>query len=266
MSIAILGKKLNNSDDIITIDSSSLRQIDNVTRLFANEEDLINSEYYQGRMGASSSFDDGEGKLVVTYVKNNQEKIPLDVMYDNSDAIRTRTSSLEEVSSEVEKSRKLLLNSKNQIFLTSFLLNKKFAPTMNATVRMTIDEYKIAKKEGYQVSLFDGEYRISIQEVLKYRLNHKKLGGMRLLVEDSLEVWKKNMLNLSDEDLYFYSRELRLLLNEYDYRKIPRRAVMNLSFDKNKIKDNLKIRKKNDFRIKAVGLHKRKVLDDRKAA
>lgn len=118
MSIAILGKKLNNSDDIITIDSSSLRQIDNVTRLFANEEDLINSEYYQGRMRASSSFDDGEGKLVVTYVKNNQEKIPLDVMYDNSDAIRTRTSSLEEVSSEVEKSRKLLLNSKNQIFLT----------------------------------------------------------------------------------------------------------------------------------------------------
>ncbi|MBQ7136448.1 MAG: hypothetical protein IJO43_00530 [Bacilli bacterium] len=266
MSIAILGKKLNNSDEITTIDSSSLRQIDNVTRLFANEEELKNSDYYQSRMSTSSSVEKEEGKLIITYVKNNQEKINLDVIYDNSDAIRTRTSSLEEVSSEVEKSRKLLLNSKNQIFLTSFLLNKKFLPTTSATVRMTIDEYKIAKKEGYQVSLFDGEYRISIQEVLKYRLNHKKLGGMRLLVEDSLEVWKKNMLNLSDEDLYFYSRELRLLLNEYNYRKIPRKAVVNLSFDKSKIKDNLKIRKKNDFRIKAVGLPKRKVLDDRKAA
>ena len=46
------------------------------------------------------------------------------MLLNDEDAIRTRTSSLEEVKSETERARKLLLNSKNQIFLTSFLLNK----------------------------------------------------------------------------------------------------------------------------------------------
>jgi len=267
MSIAVLGIKTNDKNELLNIDSSTLHQIDNITRLFKDEKDLMNSSYYQDRMGDLVSSDDFNSKIVLTYVKNNQEKLDLDIIYNDNESIRMRTNSLEEVTSEVEKSRKLLLNSKNQIFLTSFLINKKFISTTQSTVRMTIDEYKIAKKEGYKTEVQDGEYRISIREVLKYRLNHKKLGPMRLLVEDTLEVWKKNMLSLNDDDLYFYSRELRLLLNEYNYRKIPRKAVMNLCFNKDNIQDALKIKRKNDFRIeKTSGLTKRKVLDEHKAA
>lgn len=263
MAIAILGSKINNSDKVITIESGNLRYIDNITKEFEDESDFKLGNMYRDKIKTYSN----DNKLVLTYIKNNEEKIELDILFNDEEAIRTRTSSLEDVKSEVERSRKLLLNSKNKMFLTSFLLNKKLLPTTRATVKMTIDEYRNAKKEDYLVIAKDGEYRIPISEVLKYRLNNKKLGSMRLLVEDTLEVWKKNMLNLTDEELYFYSRELRILINEYNYRKIPRKVICNLNFNKEYLDEKLVLRKPNVVRMTGtVGLTKRKIFDDRKAS
>ena len=106
-----------------------------------------------------------------------------------------------------------------------------------------------------------------IQDVLEYRLDKKSLGPMRLLIEDALELWKKNILDLSDEELYFYSRELRVLINEYDYRKIPRRAVYNLIFNKPRLENlgnfvidkGIKANKNN-----TNGLFKTKIKEDKK--
>ncbi len=231
MAMATLGMKfhINSDNNVITLDSGDLRYIDNITKEYKDEKDLLTNEGYASKIAVySNNHNNIDGDIVLTYVKNNDEKYDLKLLYDDPDIIRTRTSSLEEIKSETEKSRKLLLNSKNQLFLTLFLLNKNLQKTTTSTVRMTIGEYKIAKAYGLNVTTQDGEYRISIRDVLRYRLENKKLGSMRLLVEDTLEVWKKNMLKLPDEDLYFYSRELRLLINEYNYRKIPRRAVYNL--------------------------------------
>lgn len=269
MSIAILGSKFHNDDDkVLTLDSGTLRYIDSITKDYKNEKELKNSDDYREKIKAYSTVHNNiDGEIILSYIKNNNEKLELNLLYDDPVAIRTRTSSLEEVKSETEMARKLLLNSKNQLFLTLFLLNKNLSATTTSTVKMTIDEYKIAKHEGCNVTAYDGEYRIPISDVLKYRLKHKKLGPMRLLVEDTLEVWKKNMLSLNDDDLYFYSRELRLLMNEYHYRKIPRRAVYNLSFNKEYLLDSLNIVKHNNFHLSdVVGLPKRKVLEERKAA
>lgn len=269
MSIAILGSKFHNDDNkVITLDSGALRYIDTITKSYKNEEELKNSDIYREKLKAYSNvYSNDNGKIVLSYIKNNEERLLLSPLYDDPDAIRTRTSSLEEVKSEVEKARKLLLNSKNQMFLTSFLLNKNLSSTTKATVKMTIDEYKIAKSEGLNVTAGDGEYRISINDVLKYRLKHKKLGPMRLLVEDTLEVWKKNMLSLNDEDLYFYSRELRLLLNEYNYRKIPRRVVYNLSINKEYLQERTTIKKHGNFYFNStIELPKQKVLEERKVS
>ena len=262
MVIATLSSRsLIEPNKVTILDSGTLHYIDSITSDFKDQQDLKSSAYYRERVPAGENEE-----LVLTYVKNNKEKTELDLLFDDSDPIRIRTSSLEEVKSEVERSRKLLLNSKNQLFLTSFLLNKRLVPTATATVKMTIDEYRIAKKEGYEVTAQDGEYRIPIKEVLKYRLNHQKLGSMRLIVEDTLEVWKNNLLNMKDEDLYFYSRELRLLINEYNYRKIPRRAVVNLEFDRCKINSSMKIRRNSKYKINTIlGLSKRKVLNDKAA-
>ena len=231
MAIATLGMKfrINSDNNVITLDSGDLRYIDSITKEYKDEKELRTRESYANKIAAySNNHDHVDGDIVLSYIKSNNEKIELQLLYDDPDIIRTRTSSLEEIKSETEKSRKLLLNSKNQMFLTLFLLNKNLQKTTTSTVKMTIDEYKKAKAYGLTVYAQDGEYRISIRDVLKYRLENKKLGSMRLLVEDTLEVWKKNMLRLSDEDLYFYSRELRLLMNEYNYRKVPRKAVCNL--------------------------------------
>lgn len=269
MAIAILGSKFHNDDDkVLTLESGSLRYIDSITKEFKNLDELMKYHSYNDKISSYSKVHEGStGEIILTYIRNNAEKIQLDLLLNEKDTIRTRTSSLEEVKSETENARKLLLNSKNQIFLTSFLLNKNLQDTTRATVKMTIGEYKIAKREGYEVKAQDGEYRISIGEVLRYRLNHKKLGPMRLLVEDSLEVWKKNMFSLNDEDLYFYSRELRILINEYNYRKIPRRAVCNLSLNRENIPFSSSVVRRNTFSISEVhGFPKRKVLEERKAS
>lgn len=266
MSIASLGIKLG--DKVFALENGTLRYIDSITKEFKDEKELMNDNYYRDKIKTYSiGNENNNSRIILNYIKNNEDKKELKLLLNDPTTIRTRTSSLEEVKSETEKARKLLLNSKNQIFLTSFLLNKHLESTTLATVRMTIDEYKIAKREGYNVVVRDGEYRITIKDVLKYRLNHKKLGSMRLLVEDTLEVWKKNMLNLNDEDLYFYSRELHFLLDEYNYRKIPRKAVDNLSFNKEHLRDKLKIKRYNNFHLsETIGLLKRKILEDRKAS
>jgi len=263
MVIATLSSRSIDDPNRVTIlDSGTLYYIDSITGDFKDQEDLKNSEYYRERVPNSE-----REELVLTYVRNNKDKKELTLLFDDDNPIRIRTSSLEDVKSEVEISRKLLLNSKKQMFLNSFLYNKNLIATTSATVKMTIDEYKLAKKEGYQVTAQDGEYRIPISEVLRYRLNNQKLGSMRLLVEDTLEVWKNNLLNLKDEDLYFYSRELRLLINEYNYRKLPRRAVVNLEYDKSKLTSPMSVKKDAKFKIQTtVGLRKRKVISDLKVA
>ena len=263
MVIATLSSRsIDDPSKVTILDSGTLYYIDSITSDFRDQEDLKNSEYYRNRVPNSE-----REELVLTYVRNNKDKKELTLLFNDNNPIRIRTNSLDEVKSEVENSRKLLLNSKKQMFLNSFVYNKNLTPTTSATVKMTIDEYKSAKKEGYQVTAQDGEYRIPISEVLRYRLNHQKLGSMRLLVEDTLEVWKNNLLNLKDEDLYFYSRELRLLINEYNYRKIPRRAVVNLSYDESKLTSPMSVKKDINFKIQTtVGLRKRKVINDFRAA
>lgn len=269
MSIAILGVKLNSDPDkIINIETGALRYVDSITKDYKAVDELLNDETYAVKIKPyqmNHTIDDS--KLVLTYIKNNEEKIELDVLFDDNDNIRTRTSSLEDIKSETEKARKLLLNSKHQMFLTSFLLNKNLKDTTSSTVKMTLNEYRIAKKEGYPVSTFDGEYHIEIADVLKYRLNHKKLGPMRLLVEDTLEVWKRKMLGLSNEDLYFYSRELRMLINDYNYRKMPHKVVNRLSFNKEHLFENISLKHYNTFHCSStIGLSKKKILDDKKVA
>ncbi len=269
MSIAILGIQFSDAKDkVSTIESGSLRYIDSITKNYLNEEDLMSDETYREKIRPYKLHHEGaSSKIVLSYIKNNEEKVNLDILYDDEDDIRTRTSSLEEIKSETERARKLLLNSKNQIFLTSFLLNKNLEKTITPTIKMTIGEYKIAKDNGYNVTTRDGEYHISIKDVLNYRLKNKKLGPMRLLVEDTLEVWKRNMLNLDNDELYFYSRELRMLINEYNYRKMPHKVVTNLRFSKSHLRDNLKVNHYNSFRgVSTLGLAKQKTLDDRKVS
>ncbi len=265
MSVAVLGYRRRNSsiNDIYTLENADLRYIDKITKEYENEQELILSSRYASVIrGFCADGDILDGEIVLNYIKSNQQKVSLSIIYNDSEDICLKASSLDEFKSETEKARKLLFSSKNKLFLKLFLQNKNMMSTTYQTVKMTLNEYKVAKREGLDVICKDGEYHITINDVLKYRLSHNKLGPMRLLVEDTLEVWKNQLMNMSNEELYFYSRELRVLLNEYNYRKIPRKIIDNLSINYDKL-DFLKSRgyrtNKNSYSI-SEGLPKRKIL------
>ena len=271
MAIASLGLKINDSNidsSIITLETGTLRYIVSIIASFANAEALKKDEVISSKLSSLSPSEIQNSKVILSYIKNNNEKVSLKPIYNDPEPIHVRASSMDEVKSEVERARKLLFSSKNQLFLSMFLNNQTLVRTTYSTIKMTVDEYKKAKASGLSVLIKDGEYRITIKDALRYLLVNKKLGSMRLLVEDSLELWKKNMLDLAEEDLYFYSRELRVLINEYDYRKIPRKTVCNLNLNKIKLygMGNYIINKKDKTSsVNVMGLYKQKILEDRKS-
>lgn len=233
MAMASLSLKFNN--DVVTLETGTLRYIDSIIKSFSSSDELKISSMFKDKL-IDSSFPLNDAKVVLTYIKNNNEKVLLKPIYNDKLPIRTRAKAIEDEKSEVEKARKLMFSSRNKLFLLMFLNNQSLIRTTYSKIKISKKENECIKKEGLVTFMKDGEFYTTIKDVLLYHLNHKKLGRLRLLVEDSLESWKSNMLDLAEEDLYFHSRELRLLINEYNYRKIPRKAVYNLIINKNKLK------------------------------
>lgn len=263
MSNASLGLKINennNDDSIIILETGTLRYIDSITKSFANAEVLKLDDDFSNKVSFLTPSQFKGSKIVLSYIKSNDERVLLKPIYNDPLPINIRTNLMEDIKPEVESARKLLFSSKNKMFLSLFLNNPVLVRTTYLTIKMSVDEYKEIKDEGLAIIVKDSEYHITIKDALKYHFEHKKLGIMRTLVEDALELWKKNLLDLSDEELYYYSRELRLLINEYDYKKIPRRVVYNLNMYKNKFAnfDNLIINKeKSSLSKNTRGLYNR---------
>lgn len=269
MAVASLSLKIsdnNTVDNGVILETGTLRYIDSIIKSFENAESLKRNEDFKEQTASLSDSELQQSKVILTYIKNNNEKILLKPIYNDESPICTRASALEEIQSETEKARKLLFSSKNQMFLSMFLSNKDLVRTTYSTIKITSKEAKKIKSSGLPVFMKDGEYRTTVKDILKYHLDNKKMGLMRLVIEDALEMWRKHMMSLAEEDLYYYSRELRVLLNEYDYKKIPRRAVYNLNLNKPKL-DSLgsyKINYGSNTSTKA--LYKQKILEDRKSA
>ena len=268
MAMASLSLKISNNNtenSFVTLETGTLRYIDSIIKSFANEEALKTDEEFQEKMSHLSPMEINNSKVVLTYIKNNNDKIVLKPIFNDPHPIRTRAKAVEEVKSEVEKARKLMFSSKNQLFLSLFLNNQSLVRTTYSTIKISKEENRQVKLAGLTTFIKDGDHQTTIKDILKYRRGAKKLGSMRLLVEDSLELWKKNMLNLPEEDLYFYSRELRVLINEYDYRKIPRRAVYNLILNRAKLKtlDVYTINRREDIYNTNIK-YKQKILDEAK--
>lgn len=266
IELMIYGK---DSDKTILLDSGSLRSVDNVISSFRDAESLKRSSNYQEKLEGLSNDEINRGKIVLTYIKNNNEKITIQPIYNDPNPILIKANALEDEKSEVEVARKLLFSSRNNLFLRMFLNNATLLRTTFFSMKVSVNEYSTAKANELTAFIKDGEYKVIMKDVLKYKLNHNKLGSMRMLYEDTLEEWKKRLLNLPSEDLYFYSRELRRLVNDYNYKKIPRRAVCNLYFNKKSLEniDTYNINKEElVLSSNTVGLYKKKILEDKKSS
>ena len=271
MAIANIELKIGNKSDSksIILESGTLKYIDSMIKSFGNEESLKSAEEFATKISFLSPFELQKSKIVLYYIKNNDDKIKLKPIYNDDEPILIRSNSIEGETVEIEKARKFLFSSRNQLFLSMFLNHNMLLKTTHGSIKMTPIEYKFAKNAGLSTFIRDGEYRVLIRDVLKYRLINNKLGVMRTLYEDTLEEWKKYMQGLSQEDLYFYSRELRILINDYNYRKIPRKAVCNLNLNRNYFHrlNNYHLNKELDITdSNTLGLYKKKVLEDKKSA
>ncbi len=232
-----LDKKSNSDADELILLTGSLRRIDNCTKYYKSLEEMRQSPEFQERINNFVKRNENyiknynnnfEGEFAVSFIVDSDKREYLPILLDDKTPIRTRTSSLEEVKSEVEKARKLLFRSKDKLFLRRMLQDERFADTTDFDIKLKLPEYKEATKRGMKPKLIDGEYFLTINDILEYTLKVPKTGLMRGLVEDALEVWKENILALDDELLYYYSRHLRLAMNAYDKDKVDKKLVVNL--------------------------------------
>lgn len=241
MSKAILSytldKKSNSDADELILLTGSLRRIDNCTRFYDSIEEMRQSPEFQDRINSfikrNESYiknynNDFQGEFAVAFIVDSDKREYLPLLMNDKKPIRTRASALEEVKSEVERSRKLLFRSKDKLFLKRMLKDERFADTTDFDIKLKLPEYKEVTKKGFKPRFVEGEYYLSIHEILEYTASAEKIGLMRGLVEDALEVWKENILSLDDELLYYYSRHLRLALNAYDKDKLGKKLVTNL--------------------------------------
>ena len=244
MGRAILSYTLNkgsNSDaDELILLNDSLKRVDNCTRFYDSLETMRQSPEFKEQIDKFIKRNENyiknynnnfEGEFTVSFIVDSDKREYLPILINDKKPIRTRTSSLEDVKSEVERSRKLLFRSKDKLFLRKMLEDERFADTTDFNIKLKLAEYKEAIKKGFKPKLIDGEYYLTINDILEYTLQTKKIGLMRSLVEDALEVWKENILALNDELLYYYSRHLRIAINEYEHDKIERKMVTNLKSD-----------------------------------
>ncbi len=232
-----LDKKSNSDANELVLLSGSLRMIDNCTRGYDSIEALRQSSDFQERINdfikRNENFikdynNNFRGEFVVAFIMDSEKREYLPLLINDDKPIRTRTSALEEVKSEVERARKLLFRSKDKLFLRRMINDERFSDTTDFDIKLKLPEYKEVIKKGMHPKLIDGAYYLTIHEILEYTLQTEKNGLMRGLVEDALEVWKENILALDDELLYYYSRHLRLAINAYDKDKLSKKLVTNL--------------------------------------
>lgn len=215
-----------NSLGSVILESGSLYYIDECTKRYKTIEQIKNSPIYEKRIKSVSSEPNGVLKLY--RVKNAQEKEELPILVNDINPILNRDNYYEQEKSETEKSRKLLYNSKNRLFLKGLINNKFLTDTFDFSIKLSKTEYTYALKNMLPVRSDENGMYLRVESLFKYAVHNQKLGVLRTTFEDTLDIWKKRLLSKDDIDLYYYSRNLRVLQNAY-YKKIKeRKEIKNL--------------------------------------
>lgn len=246
------------TDKRIVIKTGTLLSIDNET-LNIEKPSLLMQKYKDSIIPLLNEHKEyvknnpvNKGKFLIEYVKDSEIKEQLPVIYKHNTfspiLIRSTPISIEALKqsnlhiekSEIEKARQLLLSSKYKRFLKSLLTSEMFNITTDIKMKVTKDEYDKARTIGLEGFIRNDQFGLTVREALIYLYKANRLGSMRILVEDALELWKKNLESLDDEKLYYYARGLRELIdNYYDNINNTNKAVVNLSVSD--IKTNTRI-------------------------
>lgn len=208
-----------NNKERITLYSSSLKNIDNITRLFKNEDDFIKNsaskekviEVLKEKVNAVN-----EEHLELLYIDRRDKSERLPIMY-NDEAIFLGNNFEEREEDEIEVARRLIWSSKDDLFLKKLLESLIMEDTTGSFIIVKSPQ-ELKELNRYDIKTYnhEGNNYVSIKDMFLYKLQNKKLGLLRSLVEDTLELWKKKIKALNSDLEYYYARELRRLIKAYE--------------------------------------------------
>ncbi len=219
MNNATLTYVINNNNQIkrLKLETESLLYVDRYTSGYKNEDDFIKN-YYNKSMIDKFIKENGniKGKLVVSYTKNMKEKEDVMPLYNSKEEFEFVDNPYEGKITEIEKARKLLFNSKNQMFAKLVISNKTLESHLNKMIDLTLEEAIHLRKSGFSPIYINQKNYISFKSLFEYRIKSVKLGCIRGAYQDMLKTLKNELMSLDDNTFYFYNRQLRILINKYN--------------------------------------------------
>ena len=227
MSRALL--VFESGDNNITLESGSLLYIDLCTRRYTDEEDIKNKYSYR-----LNNIDE-DGKIKVYNIMDRSLREELPILINDKEPILLRDRFDLQEKSELEITRKLLFNSKNRMFLKQFISDKKCEQTLNFAMPLTYKECLYCNKNDLKTMYLDDTYCIDVYQLFEYISTCKKMGPLRRTFEDALEAWKKKMLDLDNDDLYYYSRKFRLMSIDYNRYLKKKIGIKHLNINNKKV-------------------------------
>lgn len=216
----------------LPLETSPLYYIDNFTSQYKSDDELVENYPDKKRIEDFINRVGKKGKIKITYVLDLSKKETLPPLYNSEDEIILDDDPLNNRISELEKARKLLFNSNQQLYAKMLSCCTSMEGSFSYKISLSYPEYLFALKHGLEVEKQNGKAYVNFKELVKYRAKNKKLLALRPLYEDMLEIWKKNILSLYDDEVYYYSRQLRILYNNYATIKSKRVSVSNLQVSK----------------------------------
>lgn len=228
----------------IQLETLPLINIDNYTSTFKNEGELLDNYPKKYKVLDFIESSQRTGRFEISYVTGIDSRNRIPIMYNSNKKVELEDNGFYNQESEIERARKLLFNSKNSIFQRLFLSNNSLKNTLNVTVILDYDAFKICRKLGIPVILDGALYKVDLATLVRYRIDHKKLGPIRNIYESLLDEWKYMLKNEPSEDVYFYSREIKLLIETYDRVKNN-----HLSVDMLKVHDKAQEVIRQTFRV-----------------
>lgn len=230
----VLNKANEEDNSVLYLESGSLNYVDHCTKRYQDAHELRNSPLYKTKLDEFKhrSGQEEEGEFYVSYIEDSDRKEIIPILFNDDKDIITMLDIQDNATNEIEKARHLLWTSKDKEFLKTFLEEERFTDTTFFNIKLNgRKEIKTAMTNGFEPRLINGEYFLTIEEILQFKLDNDNHKFMRALIEDALEVWKEKLFELDSDSLYYYARALRILTNEYEEFLSQKKAVVDLDID-----------------------------------
>ena len=198
----------------LPISRDTLYALDSYTNNYKDDDELRLNSPLKNKIHSFIKEHEVKGQFLITYVDGYKRK-NVRPLYGDTSPIILRDDVINGKASEVERARKLLFNSKNQIYSREVYNNTNISDSLNMEIKINDEDAAVLKH--YKIPVRD-EYMshyVRFRDIVRFRIKNQKLGLIRPIYEDMLDLYKKEIEKLGMDDLYFYSREFRIIYNDY---------------------------------------------------